>query len=250
MPFEVIISNSRELIFVHIHRTGGTSIERALDPFMRWNDVLLGGSEYGERIQTDYRERFGLWKHSSFSDIRRVCGDELLNAYRSFSLVRHPVSRFLSLYRFSAKIAGRVSAEIDCPVEELRRRARSPEGLPDHPWLTWTNVRSYLATSTFLEFLTHPVMPGDLTTQTQVSRLSLDGRTVAVKRVFQLETLPEHIEELRAYCRCDLALRHDHAAEPVPVSPEDLMAGAEFIRSSHRADFETFGYKETWPPQG
>src|SRR5215469_2544795 len=58
----MIISHSRRFIFVHIHKAGGTSVEQALDPHLAWNDLILGGSQFGEKIQGAYQKRFGLNK--------------------------------------------------------------------------------------------------------------------------------------------------------------------------------------------
>ena len=46
----MIISNSHKFIFVHILKTAGTSICAALDPTLRWNDVILGGTGFGEKM--------------------------------------------------------------------------------------------------------------------------------------------------------------------------------------------------------
>ena len=71
----MIISNSHRFIFVHVLKTGGTTVCAALDPFLRWNDVVLGGTEFGERMNGPYRDRFGLRKHSTAQEIRAVVGD-------------------------------------------------------------------------------------------------------------------------------------------------------------------------------
>ncbi|MEO1622227.1 MAG: hypothetical protein AAFU53_14500, partial [Cyanobacteria bacterium J06632_3] len=68
------ISRDKQTIFVHLHKCGGTSIELALDSQMAWDDVLLGSSKYGERMQNLYQSRFGLYKHSSAGEIRAVVG--------------------------------------------------------------------------------------------------------------------------------------------------------------------------------
>ena len=47
----MIISNSHKFIFVHVMKTAGTSVSAALDPWLRWNDIAIGGTRFGEQIQ-------------------------------------------------------------------------------------------------------------------------------------------------------------------------------------------------------
>ena len=44
----MIICHSRKYVFIHIHKTGGTSVESALEPTLHWNDLLLGSTPFGE----------------------------------------------------------------------------------------------------------------------------------------------------------------------------------------------------------
>ena len=73
----MIISNTHRAIFVHVPKTAGTSITSLLAPALRWNDLVLGGTTFGERIQAAYKERFGLFKHARARDIRQVVGEEV-----------------------------------------------------------------------------------------------------------------------------------------------------------------------------
>src|SRR5258708_2149793 len=100
----MIISHSRRFIFVHIHKTGGTSVELALDKFLSWNDLVLGGSPLGEAMNDTYRERYGLDKHSSVAEIDQVCGPQLSSRYTVLATVRHPLNRLCSLYNFVGTI--------------------------------------------------------------------------------------------------------------------------------------------------
>src|SRR5215469_1250703 len=96
----MIISHSRKFIFVHIHKTAGTSVEIGLDPWLSWDDVVLGSTPRGQAINNTYHARFGLNKHSSIAEIERVCGKQLVDGCFTFATVRHPVSRLCSLYNF------------------------------------------------------------------------------------------------------------------------------------------------------
>lgn len=74
-----MIDHQRQLLFVHIARTGGTSIEAAL-------------------IGRDWWEVDPPSKHLSASQTRRLYGDELWNRYFKFSVVRNPWDRLVSMW--------------------------------------------------------------------------------------------------------------------------------------------------------
>jgi hypothetical protein len=94
-----IISNSHKFIFVHIPKTAGTTITSVLSSLTRWNDIELGGTEFGEIIAPLYLKKFGLGKHTKLSQIRKILGDEDFQKFRKFSFVRDPYAKAFSTYR-------------------------------------------------------------------------------------------------------------------------------------------------------
>ena len=77
----MVISNSRQYIFFHIPKCGGTTITHILSEGLRWNDVVIGGTETGEARQgiADELEgcRYRKPEHRS-AGIRRVDRFEVL----------------------------------------------------------------------------------------------------------------------------------------------------------------------------
>lgn len=96
----MIISRSRNFIFVHSPKTGGTSVSHALAPLTRWCDIELGGTASGERINQEFRKRHGMHKHSRASFIRRAVGEEFWSKSFKFAFRRDPEERNRSIYRY------------------------------------------------------------------------------------------------------------------------------------------------------
>lgn len=105
----MIISPSREFIFIHLEKCGGTSIESALQPHLAWHDMIIGSTDFGEKYQQLLYERFGrqevnkymLWKHSTAQDIHAFLGESGWDEFKKISVVRDPVDLMKSFYFFS-----------------------------------------------------------------------------------------------------------------------------------------------------
>jgi len=107
----MILSKSKNFVFIHLEKTGGTSIEEFLTPFLPWDDIVLGGTTYGQDIINVYRKYFGdkymiengLWKHSTAHNIKKYLGHEKWNEYYKFATVRNPEKLVKSLYFFTER---------------------------------------------------------------------------------------------------------------------------------------------------
>lgn len=99
----MIISKSKNFIFIHIDKCGGTSIETALEPFLSWDDIIIGSTPFGEKLETVYEERSingtVLKKHSNANDIKNFIGEDWNNFYK-FATVRDPKKIMISLYYY------------------------------------------------------------------------------------------------------------------------------------------------------
>lgn len=134
----MIISSSRSFVFIHLEKCGGTSVESALQPHLAWYDMILGSTEYGEKMQNLYYERFGrenvnkemLWKHSTAKDVHAFLG-ETWDEFLKISVVRDPVEIMKSFYFFSRTTmkyhVGRINRE---KWKELIRTDIFPEAYP------------------------------------------------------------------------------------------------------------------------
>lgn len=75
-----MISHKHKCIFIHIPRTGGSSIELAIKGYPWW----VGNLEK---------------KHMSASETRKYYGEDIWNEYFKFSFVRNPWDRVISLWK-------------------------------------------------------------------------------------------------------------------------------------------------------
>lgn len=99
----MIISPGRNYIFVHIPKTGGTSLALALEGRAMRDDILIGDTPKAKRrrrrldgVKADGR----LWKHATLADINGLVSlDFVLSAF-CFTLVRNPWDRLVSYYHW------------------------------------------------------------------------------------------------------------------------------------------------------
>ncbi|MFK7938836.1 MAG: sulfotransferase family 2 domain-containing protein [Roseovarius sp.] len=99
----MIISPGRNFIFVHIPKTGGTSLALALEARAMKDDILIGDTPKARKrkarlkgVQTQGR----LWKHATLADIDGLVTPAFIAQAFVVTLVRNPWDRVASLYHW------------------------------------------------------------------------------------------------------------------------------------------------------
>ena len=101
-----IISGNHNLLFVHVPKCGGSSVEIAFQPHVRWGDFVVGSTEEGEILHRQaFDKLYGVNKHSTASELKAILGDTF-EQMKVVTVVREPLKVIESYYRFSKSVHG------------------------------------------------------------------------------------------------------------------------------------------------
>lgn len=219
-------------------------MEQALDRSLAWNDLILGGSTFGERIQEPYAAKFGLAKHSTVAEIETLCGSEYVDQYYLFAIVRHPVSRLCSLYNFVASTLSKWAANRGVPLEAVAAHI-TPQDTRKKPGLKWASSRAFMATGDFSGFIRHEALGSAPGFRPQIDSLVSPVTETRKGTFLRLEELENWLPSLGAELGIELQLPHANQSQvklidAASVNSEDK----RYIESLFSADFEAFGYEK------
>lgn len=96
----MILNHQHRFIFIHVPKTAGTTVTRALSALTTFRDIELGGTKYGEALQGLFASRFDLRKHSTALQVKAKCPGHIWRRFFVFAFVRNPYARAYSVYRF------------------------------------------------------------------------------------------------------------------------------------------------------
>jgi len=213
------VSRALRCLFVHIPKTGGTSVEMALGMHGDWavenRDSLFGAIRSADLAGRGYLSRF--LQHLTLDEVRQLSPEygELF----SFSFVRNPWDRMVSTYCSPdpdmvqhARTAGVELTGLDFP--EFVRRVDAVEHihlLPQHRFVT-----------------------------------DRQGR-VAVDSLGRFETLAQDFESLRRTLQVDAALPHENASEHIHFREYHTGETRDAVARRYRQDIDLFDYRFQGP---
>ncbi|MEM6618320.1 MAG: sulfotransferase family 2 domain-containing protein [Pseudomonadota bacterium] len=99
----MIVSYGRRYIFIHIPKTGGTSLALALESRAMADDVMVGDTPKARRRRRRVRDvptSGRLWKHSRLGDIYGLVDQDQIDNFFVFTLIRNPWDRVVSYYHW------------------------------------------------------------------------------------------------------------------------------------------------------
>ena len=200
----MIICNSKNFIFIHIPKNGGTSVSKCLERNLRPQDISLnpnfddGWDKYAE----NYKKRFGLFKHSLARDVAKAMGPESFKGYYVFTFSRNPFARAYSAYTFTLRTDAKYR-----PNSERYREIKD---------------------MSFEEFLKSRYVQNHELLQTKLQSNWVNGSPKPVA-IYRLEKVI--VPKANAFNEPDAWKR---------MSPE----AEEIIRALYAEDFMTFGYSD------
>ncbi|MGR3616833.1 MAG: sulfotransferase family 2 domain-containing protein [Paracoccaceae bacterium] len=142
----MILSSGRSYIFIHIPKTGGTSLALALEARAKADDIMLGDTPKARRRRKRVRDmpsRGRLWKHSTLADVEGLIPDAEMRGLFAFTLVRNPWDRAVSYYHWLKE------QSFDHPSVEFARKVGFPEFVSD------TSVLRSLRESPARSYMSH-----------------------------------------------------------------------------------------------
>jgi hypothetical protein len=233
----MIISFSRRFIFIHTHKTAGESIHKSCRAVLTFEDIALDSEpKTFRRNGVDFR----LDKHSTASDALEFLGPTTWKEFFSFSVVREPISRAVSLYNWSAmqvEKAGLSRAEADRFLQ-----TKTPAG---YEFLRWPSIHIWSQTTCFSEFIRHPYLESERAWKPQVASLSDgSGERLIVDQLLRFENLSSDWEELAKELelpglpKINVSKTRPDALRGSEISDEDR----HYLEEVFRADFEYLGY--------
>ena|GEM_PF-1084688 len=248
----MIISHSKKFIYVHIPKTGGTSIEMGLAPILGWNDLILGSTELGDTMNGPYRRQFGLFDHCTVDDIASVCGAEIFDDYFSFTVVRHPVERAMSSFNYFGRMCWYPCNAFNINLDTLRQTMiGAPEDDPTRseyigrfPFLSWGVIAAFLEAKDFSTFIRHPITLSDPTFFPQTEFVcSLDG-DMKLDEIVKLEELHRFLPRLSRKLGEAVTIGHENRSRRKLVSAETIGADDKlYLQQYFTQDFLAFEYE-------
>ncbi|MEL7151380.1 MAG: sulfotransferase family 2 domain-containing protein [Pseudomonadota bacterium] len=210
----MIMSPGRGYIFVHIPKTGGTSLTLALEARAKADDIIISDTPKGQRRRNRVQRLNApgrLWKHSRLSDIDGM--DSLPKPAFVFTLVRNPWDRIASLYHWA--------------------RAQTFE----HPMIEAAKSQS------FTEFLKDPGIQSALSNDRASLYVTDRSGQQRCNAFIRLEHLSEDLAPVEAHLGFGLDVPHVNTSQHPPASELYSTETRAIIARLFAEDIDRFSYR-------
>ena len=238
-----IISQSHSFIFIHIRKCGGTSLEKAYEKQMGWNDLIIGSTIIGERIQSYYLKKFNLHKHSTSLEIQKAIGEDYWKKQFSFALVRHPRSIYESYFKWANSLLFYKSGGNGKLLSTWKKNCL--EYRYDHDFLSWPTIHEALFTEDFNEYIFQLLTKNQIR-ETCFSFISDANACPLITKYYKLENIEEMWLELSEKFGYKINPLKENVSKPINIkwSSETKV----LVDEKHQIDYEFFKYQpESYP---
>jgi len=209
---------------------------------MAWNDLILGSTSNGDRINTYYNLRFKLGKHYAIRDVESVCGKQLVDAYTTCAMVRHPVSRVVSLFNYVGSMIIGWANKKSLTLTDLRRDFGKYS--KQFPVLAWPASRAFIDSDDFSAFIRSPHLDREIGFRPQLNRIQrADGSLV--KHIWKLEEARHWQSSVQGALGLEspFLLPRANKSKATLIKSSDIPAkDRQFIKELHQVDLKAFSY--------
>ena len=142
----MIISHKHKFVFIHIHRTAGSSVAESLIPLLGDSDEIFGYTNLGESKSEENRQKNlktegneqgkNPWKHSTTKNIKEYLGQKKWNEYFKFATIRNPLDIHFSNYHYlkNPKYHESSPEDVSAKIENAKKKSLADFLVTEDSW--------------------------------------------------------------------------------------------------------------------
>lgn len=233
-----IVSLQRNVCFLHFHKCGGTSVERAYESVALLTDLIIGSTKFGEAAQSHYSEKFGVGKHASADNMSQALGSKWKDL-RKFALVRNHFRVYESYYGWIERVISYNAQEKQQSVDQACAAVRNGAG--EYHFEKWGVAVAYSHTSSFDEFMAYTLEKKIGVRETYLRRMNHDLNKDSLE-VFDLSEMDLFWDRFSAAVGTKIPRKHENksrSSKAMSWSKENI----DGVLGLFRDDFEFFGFE-------
>lgn len=236
-----IISTDRKFIFIHLHKCGGTSVEKSYEKHALFNDVIVGSTEMGEEIQKHYFNKYGIGKHSDADSIIKLIGVKRWKEFHTYAIVRNPFSVYESLYKWINGIFRFHSRKHNIDYEQLKYKI-SLNSTGMH-FEKWGSAQAFANSNDFSSFIQYAIDYKILPTMNFTKLLNMHNNDKNVKYIYKLEEIDKLWDSLSD--KLGVSLDKIHANKSSYTQNEKLKwndSHIKYLKNIYNEELIVFNY--------
>lgn len=236
-----IISRSHGFIFVHQPMCGGALVKTAYQPHARWCDLVLGHTRQGQKLESAYRDLYGLTAFSTLAQIAAVLGDDL-SAFTTLALTSHPLLRMAAMHQTAQRDVLAFAEALRVTEAEAMVKLRAGQG--PKALLRRLPIQAFLVAKSPDDFIQRLLLLSRNTegySQLSSAFFLLGPGDLAVQHVYrweQRDALFQHLDRLVGH-----RIQRPSTIQPPPaVLNQFSEASRRLLQEELAVDYATFGF--------
>jgi len=224
----MIISPTEKYLFIHIPKTAGISLSQGM---LKYTGV-------GAKLVTDTQGvEHSVHTHTDALTMKRILGEQY-KRYHTFSVVRNPWDRLVSLYHFKLQSAQDRLSGVRRPKAGVSRE----NDMEEIAYLSRLGFKSWLLNGKCDCHL----YSDSLTRLSQKSWLVDENGELIVNQVLKFETLDEDLKTLRGRINIDYEARDTNKSNRLEWINYYDLESFHYVNEVFKDDIEAFDYRVRW----